>query len=99
MLVTDNLKTTIMKKYRNENGDLCYVFAWECGGGNSVFAESKRSALRRAKKFGAGTHDRNGYKHDKPYKGSVLVPNEKSMRSVTYEELKEFDRGLYLMTI
>jgi hypothetical protein len=90
----------LMKKYRNTNGDMCYVFAWECGGGNSVFAESKRAALRRAKKFGAGTHDRNGYKYDKPFTDrKVLVPDEKSIRSVTYEELKEFDRGLYLMTI
>jgi hypothetical protein len=65
-----------------------------------VFAESKRAALRRAKKFGAGTHDRNGYKYDKPFTHrKVLVPDEKSIRSVTYEELVEFDRGLYLMTI
>jgi hypothetical protein len=25
-------------KYRNHNGDACYVFAWVDGGGNHVFA-------------------------------------------------------------
>jgi len=88
------------KKHRNKNGDLCYVFAWEQGGGNSVYAHSKKGALRRAKLFGQGTHNSDGEKLLNPVKGrEVLVPNEKSIRSVTLEELNEFDRGLYLMTI
>jgi len=86
-------------KHRNLNGDICYVFAWEQGGGNHVYANSKRTALRRAQLFGKSTHDRDGKKHDKPLPGSVLTPIESSIRSVTLNELLEFDRGLHLMTI
>jgi len=87
------------RKHRNHNGDLCYTFAWEQGGGNHVYAHSKKGALRRAKLLGNNTHDRHGQKYSKEFPGSVLVPIESSIRSVTYEQLLEFDRGLYLMTI
>jgi len=88
------------RKHRNKNGDICYVFAWKQGGGNNVYAHSKSGAIRRAKLLGEGTHNRDGEKLLNPVKGrEVLVPNEKSIRSVTYEQLLEFDRGLYLMTI
>ena len=87
-------------KHRNINGDLCYVFAWEQGGGNSVYAHSKKGALRRAKLFGQGTHNHDGEKYEEPMKGrAVLTPIESSIRSVTLNELLEFDRGLHLMTI
>lgn len=88
------------KKHRNENGDICYVFNWEGGGGNHVYAHSKRGALVRAKLLGKGTHNRDGYRY-KEYNSSkaVLVPVESSIRSVTLDQLVEFDRGLYLMTI
>lgn len=88
------------KKHRNKNGDLCYVFAWEQGGGNSVYAHSKKGAIRRAKLFGQGTHNRHGDKYAKPDTDRVvLVPNEETFRSVTIEQLRKFDYGLYLMTI
>jgi hypothetical protein len=88
------------KKYRNKNGDSCYVFSWEQGGGNHVFAHSKKGAVRRAKFLGMGTHNRDGDKLSKPVEGRiVLTPDEKTIRSVTFDQFKEFDRGLYLMTI
>ena len=88
------------RKHRNINGDICYVFAWEQGGGNHVYAHSKRGALKRAKLFGAGTHNRDGEKYKNPIKGrAVLIPIESTIRSVTIDQLFKFDRGLYLMTI
>lgn len=88
------------KKHRNKNGDICYVFAWENGGGNHVYAHSKKGALIRAKLFGAGTHTRDGEKYKNPIKDrKALVPASSTIRSVTYGELLEFDEGLRLMTI
>lgn len=88
------------KKHRNKNGDICYVFAWENGGGNHVYAHSKKGALRRATLFGAGTHNRDGEKYKNPSKDRLaLVPIESSIRSVSLGELVEFDEGLRLMTI
>ena len=84
------------KKHRNKNGDICYIFSWKQGGGNHVYAHSKKAALRRAYKLGAGTHTRNGDKLKYPHERAVLVPNEDSIRSVTLGELFEFDKGLYL---
>lgn len=84
------------KKYRNHNGDICYTFAWEQGGGNHVFAYSKKAAVRVAKKVGAGTHDRHGRKYKKEHPLSVLTPQDGSFRSVSLEELLEFDKHLYL---
>ena len=96
-MVTDILKHFIMpKKHRNHNGDICYTFAWEQGGGNHVYAYSKKGAIRLAKKVGAGTHDRHGKKYKKTYPFSVLTPQEESFRSVYLEELLEFDRHLRL---
>ena len=88
------------KKHRNANGDICYIFAWENGGGNHVYAHSKKGALIRARLFGKGTHNRDGYKYKNPIKDrAVLTPLESTIRSVTYGELLEFDEGLRLMTI
>lgn len=89
-------------KYRNINGDACYVFAWEDGGGNHVFANSKKSATSRAKAFGACLRDKNGVAYPpeqlKHFEGKVtLVPIESSIRSVTFEEFLEFDRGLAML--
>lgn len=84
------------KKHRNHNGDICYTFAWEQGGGNHVYAYSKKGAIRVAKKFGAGTHNRHGEKYVESSSGSILTPQEGSFRSVYLEELLEFDRNLYL---
>lgn len=86
------------KKHRNDNGDLCYIFNWEQGGGNHVYAHSKKGAIRRAKQVGAGTHDRNGRKYSKslPRTSVALIPTESSLRSVYLNELMEFDRGLCL---
>ena len=84
------------KKQRNHTGDIYYTFAWEQGGGKHFFAYSKKSAVRVAKKFGAGTHNRHGEKHVEASSGSALIPQEESFRSVYLEELLEFDRNLYL---
>ena len=89
-------------KYRNINGDACYVFAWVGGGGNHVFANSKKSAISRAKAFGAGLRDRDGVAYsfeDRQLfaKRVTLVPVESSVRSVTFEQFLEFDRGLAML--
>ena len=88
------------RKHRDHNGNVCYTFSWEGGGGNHVYAHSKRGAIIAAKKLGAGTHNRHGDKYAKPDTDRVvLVPNEETFRSVTIEQLRKFDYGLYLMTI
>lgn len=84
------------RKHRNRNGDICYTFAWEGGGGNHVYAHSKRAAYRRAVKLGAGTHTRNGDKLKVPAERNPLVPVEDTFRSVNLTELFEFDKNLYL---
>ena len=89
-------------KYRNHNGDACYVFSWVGGGGNHVFANSKASAISRAKAFGASLRDRYGvaysFEDQQRWKDNVvLVPVESSIRSVTFEEFLEFDRGLAML--
>jgi len=89
-------------RYRNKNGDACYVFTWEGGGGNHVYANSKTSAISRAKAFGACLRDRDGvaysYEDRKSFANRVtLVPVESSIRSVTFEEFLEFDRGLAML--
>ena len=87
------------KKHRNQNGDICYIFRWEQGGGNNVFAKSKKTALRRAQLFGASTHNRDGVKRKEGSHGITLIPIPDSLRSVTLEEYLEFDKGLYLLSI
>lgn len=89
-------------KYRNINGDACYVFAWIGGGGNHVYANSKKSAIARAKAFGASLRDRDGvaysYEDRQRFaKTETLVPDERSFRSVTFEQFLEFDRGLAML--
>jgi len=89
-------------KYRNSNGDACYVFAWEGGGGNHVFANSKKSAISRAKAFGAKLRDRDGVAYSfedrqRFAKSVTLVPVESTVRSVTFEQFLEFDRGLAML--
>ena len=86
------------KKHRNHNGDLCCTFTWNQGGGNHVYAHSKKGAIRRAKLFGMATHDRNGKKYPEAPCNDVvaLIPRESSFSSVYINELIEFDRGLYL---
>lgn len=89
-------------RYRNHNGDACYVFSWVGGGGNHVFANNKKSAISRAKAFGASLRDRDGvaysFEDQQRWKNNtVLVPDEKSFRSVTFEEFQEFDRGLAML--
>lgn len=85
------------KKHRNANGDTCWVFAWEQGGGNHVYSHSKRGAQRRATLFGAGTHTRDGDKLKHPAKGDALTPDPSTIRSVSLTELREFDQGLRMM--
>ena len=88
------------RKHRDHNGNVCYTFSWKNGGGNHVYAHSKKGAIRCAKKFGAGTHNRHGDKYANPNTDCVtLVPNEETFRSVTKDQLHKFDYGLYLMTI
>lgn len=90
------------KYHKNKNGDTCYVFSWEGGGGNHVFADRKSVALRRAIAFGKGLRDRDGVKYDyetisRNKTKVTLVPIESTLRSVTTEEFLEFDRGLAML--
>lgn len=90
------------KKYKNSKGDTCYVFSWVGGGGNHVYARTKKSALLRATAFGASLRDRDGvaysFEDQQRFAKTVkLVPVESSLRSVTFEQFLEFDRGLAML--
>lgn len=87
------------RKYRNPNGEMLYIFSWEGGGGNMVYAPSKAVARKRAVAMGKGLSD----SHGRPYnyetsRGVVLVPSMDTLRAVTtFQEYLDFDRGLAMM--
>lgn len=87
------------KKYRNKDGEMLYIFAWEGGGGNNVYAPSKAVARKRAVAMGKGLSDQYGRPYDYEIARSVvLVPCMDTLRAVTtFQEYLDFDRGLASM--
>lgn len=87
------------KKYRNKDGEMLYIFAWEGGGGNNVYAPSKAVARKRAVAMGKGLSDRYGRPYDyETARSVVLVPCMDTLRAVTtFQEYLDFDRGLASM--
>lgn len=87
------------KKYRNKDGEMLYIFAWEGGGGNNVYAPSKAVARKRAVAMGKGLSDQYGRPYDYEIARSVvLVPRMDTLRAVTtFQEYLDFDRGLAMM--
>jgi len=87
------------KKYRNKDGEMLYIFAWEGGGGNNVFAPSKAVARKRAVAMGKGLSDSYGRPYDYEIARSVvLVPRMDTLRAVTtFQEYLDFDRCLASM--
>ncbi len=87
------------KKYRNSNGEMLYIFGWEGGGGNMVYAPSKAVARKRAIAMGKGLSDSHGRPYDYELSRSVvLVPNMDTLHAVTtFQEYLDFDRGLAAM--
>lgn len=87
------------KKYRNPNGEMLYIFGWEGGGGNMVYAPSKAVARKRAIAMGKGLSDSYGRPYERDIARSVvLVPNMDTLHAVTtFQEYLDFDRGLASM--
>lgn len=88
------------KKYRNKDGEMLYIFSWEGGGGNMVYAPSKGIARKRAIALGKGESDSYGrpYNYEISRSRVVLVPDMSTLHSVsTFEEYLRFDRGLASM--
>jgi len=90
--------------YKNSNGESEYLFGWleaapgskefkPTTGGNTVWAKTKREAIakvnRRCKEF----------EKENPNHVQLRVNPETCRRAKTRQEARDFDYGLYLMTI
>ncbi|MDA9016541.1 hypothetical protein N9H63_00940 [bacterium] len=90
--------------YKNKNGESEYLFGWleakpgskefkPTTGGNSEWAKTKREAIakvnRRCKEF----------EKENPNYVQLRVNPETCRRAKTRQEARDFDYGLYLMTI
>lgn len=73
---------TITKAHQNSQGETLYIFNWEGGGGNRVYARDLAEATQRAQSMG----------------DPILKVQEGSVRASTWEEYLEFDRDLFMMT-
>lgn len=90
--------------YKNKNGESEYLFGWleakpgskefkPTSGGNSVWAKSKREAIAKVNR------ERKEFEKDKPTYTQLRVNPETCRRAKTRQEARDFDYGLYLMTI
>ncbi len=90
--------------YKNNKGENLYLFGWlqaESGsqdfkpttGGNSVWAKTKRQAISKVNAIQK--------EHEKEYPNRVKlrVNPENCTRARNYIQARDFDRGLYLMTV
>mgnify|MGYP003109769122 CR=1 FL=1 len=90
--------------YKNDKGENLYLFGWlkaEAGskhfepttGGNSVWAKNKRQAISKVNAIQK--------EHEKEYPNRIKlrVDPESCIRSKTYNQARDFDRALYLMTV
>ena len=90
--------------HKNKNGESEYLFGWleakpgskefkPTSGGNSVWAKSKREAIAKVNR------ERKEFEKDKPTYTQLRVNPETCRRAKTRQEARDFDYGLYLMTI
>ena len=90
--------------YKNSKGESEYQFGWleskpgskefkPTSGGNSVWAKSKREAIAKVNR------ERKEFEKDKPTYTQLRVNPETCRRAKTRQEARDFDYGLYLMTI
>lgn len=90
--------------YKNDKGESLYLFGWlqaEPGskhfahttGGNSVWAETKRQAIKKVNDIQK--------EHEKEYPNRVKlrVDPDNCARAKSGNQARDFDRGLYLMTV
>jgi hypothetical protein len=80
------------KLYRNGNGEYLYLFNWEGGGFNDVWAPNKREAYKRVMKERKESEEK--------YPGGIkLRPDYDSMRRCTYSEYQEQNKMGWLLTL
>jgi len=90
--------------YKNIYGENCYGFSWlkadpgsndfkPSTGGNTVWAKDKDKAIRNVNR------DRKAFEKENPTHARLRVNEETVRRFKTAEEHREFDYGLYLMTV
>jgi len=90
--------------YKNKNGESEYLFGWleakpgskefkPTTGGNSVWAKTKREAISKVNRK-CKVHEKENPTHTQ-----LRVNPETCRRAKTYKEARDFDYGLYLMTI
>lgn len=80
------------KLFKNNSGEYLYLFNWEGGGFNDVWAPSKKEAYKRI------IQERK--ESELKYPNNVkLRPNYKSLRRCTYSQYQEQNKLGWMMTM
>ena len=89
--IEDDYKVTIVKYLKNAKGEYNWLFNWEDGGFNDVWAKTKEEAIAKVKA------ERAQSKKKYPTH-TLLVADEKSFRKATQETATAQDRMGHMMS-